>query len=93
MLVTSSLDDVILTGAFTGLLAGKLSTSIVAAGRDPDALLERGMIDITKDINPDKRPKRWKNTWSAGHSASGVRDIPNVETLVDRLADEYLNAE
>ena len=48
MLVTSSLDDVMLTSAFTGLPASKLRPSIVAAGRDPDALLERGMIDITK---------------------------------------------
>ena len=93
MLVTSSLDDVMLTSAFTGLPASKLRPSIVAAGLDPDALPERGMIDITKDINPDKRPKRWKDTWSAGHSVSGVKDIPNVETLVDRLADEYLKAE
>ena len=80
MLVTSSLDDVMLTSAFTGLPLCKLRLSIVAAGLDPDALPERGMIDITKDINPDKRPKRWKDTWSAGHSVSGVKDIPNAET-------------
>ena len=49
MLVTSSLVDVILTSAFTGLPASKLSPSIVAARLDPDALPERGMIDITKD--------------------------------------------
>ena len=60
MLVTSSLDELILTSAFTGLPASKLSPSIVAARLDPDALPERGMIDITKDINPDKRPKRWE---------------------------------
>ena len=91
--MTSSLEDVMLTSAFTGLPASKLRPSIVAAGLDPDAQPERGMIDITKDINPDKRPKRWKDTWSARHSVSGVKDIPNVETLVDRLVDEYLNAE
>ena len=93
MLVTSSLDDVMLTSAFTGLPLCKLRLSIVAVGLDPDALPERGMIDITKDINPDKRPKRWKDTWSAGYTVSGVIDIPNVETLVDCLADEYLNSE
>jgi nitronate monooxygenase len=93
MLVASSLDDVMLTSAFTGLPASKLRPSIVAAGLDPDALPERGMIDITKDINPDKRPKHWKNIWSAGYSVSGLRDIPNVAALVDRLADKYLNAE
>ena len=89
MLVTSSLDDVILTSAFTGLPASKLRPSLVAAGLDPDALPERGMINVSEDINPDKRPKRWKDTWSAGHSVSGVRDVPPVAELINRLVAEY----
>ena len=36
MLVTSSLDDVMLTSAFTGLPLCKLRLSIVAVGLDPD---------------------------------------------------------
>ena len=89
MLVNSSLDDIILTSAFTGLPASKLRPSIVAAGLDPDALPARGMINVSEDINPDKRPKRWKDTWSAGHSVSGVKDVPPVAELVDRLVAEY----
>ena len=89
MLVTSSLDDVILTSAFTGLPSSKLRPSLVAAGLDPDALPERGMINVSEDINPDKRPKRWKDTWSAGHSVSGVKDVPPVAELIDRLVAEY----
>ncbi len=89
MLVTSSLDDVILTSAFTGLPASKLRPSLVAAGLDPDALPERGMINVSEDINPDKRPKRWKDTWSAGHSVSGVKDVPPVAELINRLVAEY----
>ena len=89
MLVTSSLDDVILTSAFTGLPSSKLRPSLVAAGLDPDALPERGMINVSEDINPDKRPKRWKDTWSAGHSVSGVRDVPPVAELINRLVAEY----
>ena len=89
MLVNSSLDDVIQTSAFTGLPTSKLRPSIVAAGLDPDALPERGMIDVSEDINPDKRPKRWKDTWSAGHSVSGVKDVPSVAELIDRLVAEY----
>ena len=89
MLVTSSLDDVILTSAFTGLPASKLRPSLVAAGLDPDALPERGMINVTEDINPDKRPKLWKDTWSAGHSVSGVKDVPPVAELINRLVAEY----
>lgn len=89
MLVSSSLDDVMLSSAFTGLPASKLRPSIVAAGIDPDSLPERGMINVSEDINPDKRPKRWKDIWSAGHSVSGVNDIPSVADLVDRVAGEF----
>ena len=92
MLVESSLDDIMLTSAFTGLPASKLRPSIIAAGLDPDALPARGMIDISTDINPDKRPKRWRDTWSAGHSVSGVKDVPSVGLLVDRLVAEYQEA-
>ena len=92
MLVESSLDDIMLTSAFTGLPASKLRPSIIAAGLDPDALPARGMIDISTDINPDKRPKRWRDTWSAGHSVSGVKDVPSVGLLVDRLVAEYQRA-
>lgn len=91
MLVSSSLDDVMLTSAFTGLPASKLRPSIVAAGLDPDALPARGMINVSEDINPNKRPKRWKDTWSAGHSVSGVKDLPPVAELVERVAREFNN--
>jgi nitronate monooxygenase len=93
MLVESALDDVMLTRAFTGLPTNMLRPSIRAAGLDPDALPERGMIDVAQDINPDKRPRRWKDIWSAGHSVSGVTDIPPVADLVDRLAIEYATPE
>ena len=54
-------------------------------------------VDVTKkrllDINPDAqdRPeaKRWKDIWSAGHSVSGVSDVPSVAELVDRTEAEY----
>jgi nitronate monooxygenase len=94
MLVYSRLDDVLLTRAFTGLETNMLRPSIIAAGLDPDDLPQRGSIDIAKDINAaarEERPKakRWKDVWSAGHSVSGVADIPTVGELVDRTAWEY----
>jgi nitronate monooxygenase len=89
MLISSSLDDVLLSSAFTGLPASKLRPSIVAAGLDPETLPERGMINVSEDINPDKRPKRWKDIWSAGHSVSGVKDVPPVADLVGRIAREF----
>lgn len=97
MLVESRLDDVLLTRAFTGLETNMLRPSIAAAGLDPDNLPARGAIDISKDINAAERDKlskepnakRWKDIWSAGHSVSGVDDVPSAAELVARTAAEY----
>src|SRR3984957_16390181 len=70
ILVASSADDIVLTRAFTGLQTNMLRPSIVAAGLDPDALPERGMIDVAKDINLETQgepPRRWRELCSAGH--------------------------
>jgi nitronate monooxygenase len=96
MLVKSRLDDVLLTRAFTGLETNMLRPSIAAAGLDPDNLPARGAIDIAKDINAAERDrpdaKRWKDIWSAGHSVSGVTDVPSVAELIERTAAEYAAA-
>lgn len=93
MLVSSRLDDVLLTRAFTGLETNMLRPSIASAGLDPDNLPVRGGIDISKDINAAERDRpdarRWKDIWSAGHSVSGVADVPSVAQLVERTAAEY----
>jgi nitronate monooxygenase len=92
MLVASSADDILLTTAFTGLQTNMLKPSIAAAGLDPDNLPPRGAIEIGKDIDVtarEGRPKRWRDVWSAGHSASGVTDVPRVEELVARTMSEY----
>lgn len=96
MLVESSADDILLTTAFTGLQTNMLRPSIVAAGLDPDDLPARGAIDIGKDIDVGAReasPKRWRDIWSAGHSASGVTDVPAVEELIARTHAEYCAAD
>jgi len=97
MLVQSRLDDVLLTRAFTGLETNMLRPSIAAAGLDPDSLPERGAIDIARDINAAERErpnaKRWKDVWSAGHSVSGVVDVPSVAELVERTAGEYASVQ
>jgi nitronate monooxygenase len=93
MLVSARIDDIKLTKAFTGLESNMLRPSIAAAGLDPDNLPVRASIDISKDINAAEREKpnakRWKDIWSAGHSVSGVADIPSVAELVARTKAEY----
>ncbi|PPQ32401.1 2-nitropropane dioxygenase [Rhodopila globiformis] len=88
MLVDSTADDVLLTRAFTGLPSNMLRPSIIAAGLDPDALPERGGIDVATDLAAD-RPRRWRDIWSAGHSVSAVSGILPVAALVHTITAEY----
>ena len=92
MLVASSADDILLTTAFTGLQTNMLRPSISAAGLDPDDLPPSGAIDIAEDIDigaRERRPARWREIWSAGHSTSGVTAVLPVDELVARTLAEY----
>jgi nitronate monooxygenase len=87
MLVACSADDVFLTSAFTGLQTNMLRPSLVSAGIDPDSLPEGGAIDISKDVDiaaHERRPTRWRDVWSAGHSTSGVLRVLSVADLISQ---------
>jgi nitronate monooxygenase len=47
--------------------------------------------DRTATLPPgnDDKPRNWRDLWSAGHSISGVHDIPTVADLTERLISEY----
>ena len=93
MLVASSLDDIVLTRAFTGLPTSMLGPAIRAAGLDPDQLDEQvSPADATQMYgggNAGIGPRRWTEVWSGGHSVSGVSDVSTVAELVDTVAAEY----
>jgi nitronate monooxygenase len=92
MLVDSTLDDVMLTRAFTGLDANMLRPSILAAGLDPSNLDESVSEARAKQkfggTKPDG-PRRWLEVWSAGHTVSGVRSITGAAELVAEVAEQY----
>src|SRR5438132_545477 len=95
LLVASSADDILLTTAFTGLQTNMLRPSIAAAGLDPDKLPPRAAIDIAEDIDigaRERRPARWRDIWSAGHSTSGVTEVLPVDDLVARTSAEVREA-
>jgi nitronate monooxygenase len=89
--VACELDDVLTTKAFTGLDTNMLRPSIVAAGLDPERLNEMVTATDARDTfgAGSTGPRRWADIWSAGHSVSGVRDIPDVAALVRRTQNEY----
>jgi nitronate monooxygenase len=95
MLVSSQLDDILLSKAFTGLETNMLIPSIVAAGLDPknlptDMIKERA--DALYGRNATSGVKRWRDIWSAGHSVSGVSSIPTVHKLIAQTFEEYVAA-
>jgi len=96
MLVASSMDDVVLTKAFTGLQTNMLRPSIVAAGLDPDRLDEQVSAQTAKEMfgggSQAPGPKRWVDIRSAGHSVSGVSRVEPVAALVDEIAAQYAAA-
>ena len=94
MVTESSLDDVTLTSAVTGLPANLLRPSLEAYGVDIEALKRAGPGDSIATMlhaNGDK-PRNWLDIWGAGHSTSAVRDVPTVADLTERLISEYRTA-
>jgi nitronate monooxygenase len=93
MVVSSRLDDVVRTRAFTGLDASMLRPSIEAAGLDPERLDEQVTLEDARDRfgggAQRSGPKRWTDIWSAGHSVSGVTSQKTVAALVAATAREY----
>ncbi len=93
MLVESSLDEVVLTRALTGLSSNWLRGSLVASGIDPDHLDEGISVEAARQNygrgNGSGRPERWSGIWSAGHSVSGVEDVPSTAEVVCRMKNEF----
>jgi len=89
MLVSSSLDDIVLSRALTGLETNLLKPSAVAAGVDLHAV---GSLDASAAGVSGSSPRRWKDVWSAGHTVAQVHDVPHVRDLVPRIAAEFAAA-
>jgi nitronate monooxygenase len=96
MLVESTIDDVVLTSAFTGLRTNMLLPSILAAGFDPSKLDEQITVPEATEMYGGKTssggPKRWRDIWSAGHTVSGVQKIQSAADLVEQTLLEFNEA-
>jgi nitronate monooxygenase len=96
MLVESTMDDVMLTQAFTGLDTNMLTPSMIRAGLDPRTLPPRvSPEEAARNFSSKGEmngPRRYKDIWSAGHSVSGVSRIQGAAELVEQTAREYNEA-
>lgn len=86
MLIASTVDDLVLTRAITGVAANWLKPSIASAGYDLDAMERNPDIDFT---DPQSGAKRWAQVWSAGHGVGMIDRTEPVSKLVARLREEY----
>lgn len=90
MLVEASMDDVMLTSAFTGLPANMLAPSIRAAGLNPERLQEEVDEQRSQARGETTSTHRgWRDIWSAGHSVSGVGEVSSVKALVRETSREF----
>jgi nitronate monooxygenase len=89
MLVRGSADDLVLTRAFTGASASYLRESIVAAGLDPDALVDKDRMDLSGAHGP---AKAWKNIWSAGQGVGTIHAVEPAAAIVERYRAGYAAA-
>lgn len=96
MLAASTLDDVLLTSAFTGLPTSMLRPAVVAAGLDPDRLdetVEPPDAERLYGASSDAPgPKRWTDLWSAGHTVGAVTGTEPARAIVDAVRRDFENA-
>jgi nitronate monooxygenase len=87
VVVEAVADDVIYTPYFSGVPGNYLAPSIRAVGLDPAELAAQPAPPIILDKS--KRPKAWKDVWSAGQGVGAAQEVLPAAVLVDQLAAEY----
>lgn len=90
LVVSSSLEDLVVTSAVTGAAASWLRPSLESAGVDPDASPTAPAKPHHDSNAPPK--KRWKEIFSAGQGLGQVRGTESVGEIVERLEVEYVQA-
>lgn len=93
MIVRDSAADILYTPAFSGIWANYLTNSVIAAGIDPariEGQQDGGKSDLFAGL--DRKPKAWKEVWSAGQGIGSIHDVPAVAELIERLHREYAEA-
>lgn len=86
LLVEAKAEDVIYTDAIAGMPANFIRQSIEENGMDPENLPQP--LSFHRPNLPDG-VKPWKTVFSGGHSVGLIDDVPSLEELVGRMAEEF----
>lgn len=91
LVMNSTMDDVLLTRAFTGLPTSMLRPSIEAAGLGPAVLDESISGEDARAIfgRDGTGPRRWADVVSAGHSVSGVNHREPLACVIAELESDW----
>ncbi len=89
MITESAAADILYTPYFTGVHGNYLSSSIRAAGLDPENLPQ---ADKSTMNFGSSRMKPWRDVWGAGQGVGTIADVPPVADVVARLQREYAAA-
>ena len=86
MVVQSGMTDLVNTDRLSGVHANFLKPSLDRFGIDVTTMPPKAadMSSLT-----DTSAKLWKDLWSAGHGITTIHDVPDVATLVRRIAAQY----
>lgn len=86
MVVDSGITDLVNSDRLSGVHANYLKPSLERWGIDVATLPPKApdMSSLT-----DTNAKLWKDLWSAGHGITTIHDVPDVATLVRRIAAQY----
>lgn len=90
MIIEAGASDIVYTAAISGVHANFLGPSLRAAGLTQEDLQKNTKIDFGKEL--DTEAKAWKTIWSAGQGVATIKDVLPVDTLVERLRAEFLEA-
>jgi nitronate monooxygenase len=87
LVVSSGMEDLVLSSAVSGVPANWLKPTLDAAGFSVEQLKAEKTIDFSGDIVAV--PKAWKDVWSAGHGVGAVQAVTSVADVVAELEASY----
>jgi nitronate monooxygenase len=90
MVISSTIDDILYTDAFSGVNGNYLVPSIVEAGLDPERLRKKEEINFNELANPEL--KAWKDVWSAGQGVGQIKETESIHDIIQKLTQSYEEA-